>query len=102
MLKILIDDIITTLPIAGWRPASGDAEDYIAFCPHYNEWGRDSFDEMLKETRLSGLAMDSETAFVENSGRISYIRAREDARAFQITYEGKVMKKQELALEMLG
>lgn len=79
MLKILIDDIITTLPIAGWRPASGDAEDYIAFCPHYNEWGRDSFDEMLKETRLSGLAMDSETAFVENKiaeGFLIYVQGR--------------------------
>ncbi len=46
--------------------------------------------------------MDSETAFVEKDGRISYIRSREDAKAYQITYEGKAMKKRELALETLG
>lgn len=74
---------------------------HIAFCPHYNEAGRESFDEMLKGTDMPGLAMDNETAFVEDNGKITYIRSRADAKAYQITYKNGVMDKQELTLETL-
>ncbi|MBO5485585.1 MAG: Type 1 glutamine amidotransferase-like domain-containing protein, partial [Eubacterium sp.] len=33
-----------------------------AFCPHYNEEGRDSFDRMLYEKQMVGLALDNNVA----------------------------------------
>lgn len=67
----------------------------FALCPHYNEEGRDSFDAMMKEKSLIGLALENETAFVENNGVISFIRSRKDAKAYKITYqEGKLIKNE--------
>ena len=33
---------------------------HIAYCPHYNEEGRDSFDKMLVEKNMQGLAMEKQ------------------------------------------
>lgn len=67
---------------------------HMAFCPHYNEEGRESFDEMLKGKNMLGLAMENETAFVEIDGEISFIRSRENAKAYTLSYkDGEINKE---------
>lgn len=72
---------------------------HIAFCPHYDEEGRDSFDEMLRTKSLPGLAMENNTAFVENNGRQYFIRSSPDATAYSIKYTDNVMEKHEVEFE---
>lgn len=69
---------------------------HIAFCPHYNEEGRDSFDEMLAEKNMVGLAMENNTAFVENNGRQYFIRSVSDANAYSIQYVNGILEKNEV------
>lgn len=69
---------------------------HMAYCPHYNEEGRDSFDKMLKEKNLAGLAMENNTAFVENKGEQYLIRSNLNARAYRIQYKNDMIEKQEL------
>ena len=72
----------------------------FAYCPHYNEEGRKSFDEMLKGRNIRGLAMESETAFVDVNGEISFIRSREDAKAYWLDWDNDKLRKKEVAFEM--
>lgn len=66
-------------------------------CPHYNEEGRKTFDEMMKEKDLQGLALENETAFVEENGKTYLIRSRKDAKAYKIWYQnGNLIKKEAL------
>ena len=62
------------------------------FCPHYNEEGRHSFDQMISGIEYDGLALENETAFVESSGERFIIRSRHDAKAWLFSH----YKKQEL------
>lgn len=66
---------------------------HMAFCPHYDEEGRDSFDEALENKGLPGLAMENNTAFVENCGRQYFIKSVPDENAYRIKYvNGKIEK----------
>ncbi len=69
---------------------------HYALCPHYNEEGRDSFDFMLKDKNIVGLALENETAFADNNGEISFIRSRAGACAYWIEYEDGVIKKEQV------
>ena len=69
---------------------------HIAFCPHYNEDGRNSFDEMLAEKNMMGLAMENNTAFVENNGKQCFIRSVSDAKAYSIQYVNGILEKNEV------
>lgn len=71
------------------------------FCPHYNEEGRNSFDEMLKGKNMRGLAMENETAFVDVNGEIVFIRSREDAKAYWLDYDSDGLHKKEVVFETL-
>lgn len=71
----------------------------MAYCPHYNEEGRNSFDAMLKEKNIAGIAMENDTAFVENNGKQYYIRSHESAKAFWMQYQNEVLEKQEVQFE---
>jgi dipeptidase E len=68
----------------------------FVLCPHYNEEGRDSFDTMMKEKELVGLALENETAFVEENGAILFIRSRKDAMAYEIMYQNGKMTMSEV------
>ena len=69
-----------------------------AYCPHYNESGRDSFDGMLKEKKdLVGLAMENGTAFVENGEKRYLIRSAPSAKSYVLRYDGDTLQKKELA-----
>lgn len=72
---------------------------HMAYCPHYNEEGRASFDEMLTEKNIVGLAMENDTAFVENNGKQYFIRSNPNAKAFIIQYKNEVLEKQEVEFE---
>ena len=77
------------------------AEDMIgiykaAFCPHYNEEGRESFDEMLKEKEVIGLALENNVALVEENGRFKLIKTNQLAKAYKLSYTNGVLDKQEL------
>lgn len=71
----------------------------FVYCPHYNEAGRDSFDEMLKVKTLPGLALENETAFAEDNGKISFIRSRPDAKAYRIVWQDGRMTKSKIVFD---
>ena len=71
----------------------------FSFCPHYNEGGRKSFDEMLKYKNMRGLAMENETAFVDVNGDISFIRSRENAKAYWLDWDNDNLYKKEVVFE---
>ncbi len=67
---------------------------HMAYCPHYNEEGRDSFDRMLREKDLVGLAMENDTAFVEDNGKQYFLKSDPCARVYEIRYvDGEMEKK---------
>ena len=67
---------------------------HMAYCPHYNEEGRDSFDKMLRAKNLAGLAMENDTAFVVNNDKPYFIRSNPNANAFKIQYKNGTIEKQ--------
>ena len=73
----------------------------MAFCPHYNEEGRGSFDAMLLEKNMPGLAMGNNTAFVENDGERYFIRSSNDAQAFLIQYQAEEMQKRSVDFKQI-
>ena len=73
-----------------------------AFCPHYNEDGRDSFDSMLKDKNMVGLAMENDTAFVLNGYEQYHIRCNESAKAYMLRYNGDELAKREVIFKDVG
>jgi len=71
----------------------------IAYCPHYNEEGRDTFDIMLKQKDMLGLAMENNTAFVCNNESQYFIRSTSTAKAFLIQYKDEQIEKKEVSFE---
>ena len=70
-----------------------------AYCPHYNENGRNSFDEMLKEKGLTGVAVENGAAFVENGTQQYYIRCTPTAQVYELEYVNGSLQKR--AVEMV-
>lgn len=73
----------------------------MAFCPHYNEEGRGSFDAMLLEKDIVGLAMENNTAFVESDGERYFIRSNKEAQAFLIQYQADEMQKRSVEFKQI-
>lgn len=71
-----------------------------AFCPHYNEEGRDNFDHKLIELQLDGIALENDTAIVIRNNKISIKKAHETAKAFLIKKCEFGYKKIELTNEI--
>lgn len=69
---------------------------HMAYCPHYNEEGRNSFDQMMMEKNMLGLAMENNTAFVENNGKQYFIKSTPAAKAYLIQYKNELMEKNEV------
>lgn len=69
---------------------------HMAYCPHYNEEGRNSFDQMMMEKNMLGLAMENDTAFVENNGKQYFIKSTPAAKAYLIQYKNELMEKNEV------
>ena len=69
-----------------------------AFCPHYNLWERQGFDEALKEQfpekeGLLGIGLDDGAMFLYENGKISYIRSIDGANAYEFRREGDTLNK---------
>ncbi len=70
---------------------------HFAYCPHYNENGRNSFDAMLEEKKdLIGLALENYTAYVENNGKQYYLRSVPTAKAYKLQYINGILQKNEI------
>ena len=72
----------------------------MAFCPHYEE-RQSSFDTMLLEKNMPGLAMENNTAFVENDGERYFIRSSNEAQAFLIQYQADEMQKRSVEFKRI-
>lgn len=71
-----------------------------AYCPHYEE-RMESFDKMIMEKSVPGLAMESDTAFIEQNGRVQYIKCNESAKAYMVKHNDKTVWKEQLEVEMI-
>lgn len=71
-----------------------------AYCPHYEE-RVDSFDKMIMDKSILGLAMESGTAFVDQNGRIKYIKCNASAKAYIVKNNNGTMLKEQLETEMI-
>lgn len=67
-----------------------------AHCPHYNEEGRESFDQMMLEEDIPGIALEDRTAFVEVDGKYSIYKDSNQAKAYIIFNEEDKQIKKEL------
>ena len=78
----------------GWVDGLLDIHSY-AFCPHYDE-RKESFDEMIKEKPVPGMALDENAAFVDENGLVHFISSNESAKAYLITFhDGKLVKQEQ-------
>lgn len=83
----------------GWANDMLNLQKY-AFCPHYEDRVED-FATLLEEKTIDGLAFESNTAFVEEDGRIYYIKSREAAKAYRFAYKEGKYHQEELRLELV-
>lgn len=68
----------------GWANDMLNIHNY-AFCPHYEDRVED-FAALLQEKQIDAIALESDTAFVEENGKVYYIKCRESAKAFEFKY----------------
>ena len=71
-----------------------------AYCPHYEE-RVESFDKMILEKSVDGLAMEADTAFVEQNGVIKYIKCNEASSVYVIKHDNGNVIKEQVEIEML-
>lgn len=55
-----------------------------AHCPHYNEEGREGFDQMMLNEDIPGIALEDGTAFIEVDGAYSIYKHNSEAKAYII------------------
>ena len=77
----------------GWVNGLLDIFPYV-FCPHYDE-RTGIFDEMMKERTIPGLALESNVAFVENGGCVSFVASDDSSKAYIISCVEGNLRKQE-------
>lgn len=83
----------------GWANDMLNIHNY-AYCPHYEDRVKD-FEILMKEKNMNGLAMESNTAFVEENGKIYYIKSNEDAKAYVLKFENGKYEKEEVSLRLV-
>jgi dipeptidase E len=77
----------------GWVNGLLDIFPYV-FCPHYDE-RVEIFDEMMQERTIPGLALESNVAFVENGGCVSFVASDDSSKAYIIRCVEGNLRKQE-------
>lgn len=65
----------------------------FAFCPHYNDPGRQGFDTELQAAGKSGIAVTDNAAFVYDNGEVSYARSQADGQVYHLTWENGELHK---------
>lgn len=71
------------------------------FCPHYEDRVED-FAELLKDKQMDALALESNVALVEENGTAYFVKAAEDAKAYEFRYENGGYEKGELPVKYIG
>lgn len=68
----------------GWEYILVDGLGFInaAFCPHYNEEGRNGFDKMISKIDLNGVAIDNNCAIFIEDDKFKIIKGNEKANAY--------------------
>ncbi|MGB4590406.1 MAG: peptidase E [Clostridiaceae bacterium] len=62
-------------------------------CPHYDEVGRDSYDEMVLDDKIPGIALENKTALVYIDGKYRIIKSDEKKNAYLLRMiDGKLTK----------
>lgn len=67
-----------------------------AHCPHYNEPGREGFDKMMCGESIVGIALEDNTALVEENGQYSILKADKERKAYIFKTVDSELKKKEL------
>lgn len=67
-----------------------------AHCPHYNEEGRESFDEMMRNETIPGIALEDRTALVETDGRYRILKEDRERKAYLLKVSDNNLIKIEL------
>lgn len=67
-----------------------------AHCPHYNEPGRESFDQMMETEALPGIALENGAALVELDGKYFVIREQESCKAYLFSHRTGKLQRQEI------
>jgi hypothetical protein len=57
---------------------------------------------MIMEKAISGLAMESDTAFVEANGRIKYIKCNEASNVYFFRNTDGIVVKEQMETEMIN
>ncbi|MEE1027989.1 MAG: Type 1 glutamine amidotransferase-like domain-containing protein [Agathobacter sp.] len=83
----------------GWANDMLNIHNY-AYCPHYEDRVED-FEILMKEKNINGLAMESNTAFVEENGKVYYIKSSEDSKAYIFKCEHGTFEKEEISITLV-
>lgn len=83
----------------GWVNELLDIHSF-AFCPHYNE-RVDSFDNMMMEKSLPGIALEDNVAFVDQNGSINFVASDDTHKSYIIKYVDGALEKQEQKVDVL-
>ncbi len=65
-------------------------------CPHYNEKGRKSFDGMMKNEKIPGIALENDCALVVKDGMYRIVKSDDQRKAYLLKNEGGKVSKTEL------
>lgn len=78
----------------GWANDMLNIHNY-AYCPHYED-RVDDFELLMKDKNIDGLAMENNTAFVEENGKSYCIKSREESKAYMFKYKNGKFDKEEI------
>ena len=67
-----------------------------AHCPHYNEEGREGFDEMILEDQTVGVALEDNVALVRIGDEYHIIKADQARKAYLLRADGSKLERIEL------
>lgn len=84
----------------GWVEHLLNMHPYV-FCPHYEE-RVECFDKMIMEKSISGLAMESDTAFIEANGSIKFIKCNEASNVYIFRNTDGIVVKEQPETEMIS
>jgi len=65
-------------------------------CPHYNEKGREAFDNMMKTEKISGIAIENNCAMVIKDDMYKIIKSNNNRKAYLLKNDNGNVNKSEL------
>lgn len=89
-------DLIDNNGVGAYRWVNGLGLLPFVNCPHYDEPERQSFDEMVKEQDLEGIALENNVALVATNGGYAILKADPAKKAYRFFCSKGVWTKQEM------